>query len=59
VIPFITFHFTKTGFITLIQDDENKALIKYLGEASLPHESALLLGGGQKQVGFFLMSNNN
>jgi hypothetical protein len=38
---------------TLIQDDENKAMIKYLGEASLPHESALLLGGGQKPVGFF------
>jgi hypothetical protein len=43
----------RPGFNTLIQDDENKAMIKYLGEASLPHESALLLGGGQKPVGFF------
>jgi hypothetical protein len=33
-------------------------MIKYLGEASLPHESALLLGGGQKPVGFFKMSKN-
>jgi hypothetical protein len=49
----------RPGFSTLSQDDENKAMIKCLGEASLPHESALLLGGGQKPVGFFKMSKNN